>query len=73
MALSQRELNGMTCAMPHEHAADTCEGGPLYLHGACHIGSPTWAVYDHGLLTITCAECKREIATIYVAEEPPDE
>lgn len=70
-ALSQRELNGMSCSMPHDHDDQTCVGGPLYFHGACHIKAPTWASYEAGVVTITCCECRSLIARVHVAEEVP--
>ena len=37
----------------------------LYIHSACHLNSPTWAVYRPNAdeLEIICAECKKHITT----------
>jgi len=43
--------------------------GPLYIHGRCHPDAPTWAIVDHGVLTIECAECKKLITKFKLAKE----
>lgn len=40
----------------------------LFFHGRCHPKSPTWVKYEKsGVLTISCAQCRRTIAEIMVA------
>lgn len=55
----------------HEHGPECAEcgtsDGPMYLHSRCHTGSPTWASMQGNVLTITCAECDKEIARFEVA------
>jgi hypothetical protein len=42
----------------------------LYMHGKCHIDSPTWTRYIRGgLVEVLCAKCRRSIALIKVAKE----
>ena len=65
--LTRAELDGMGCAAcqakeEHEH-----ENNGLFLHGRCHVESPTWSFYEDGILTVTCAECDSVIARIAVA------
>ena len=67
--LYKEDLDAMHCghceknAYPHQKLM----GGPeFYFHGRCHITSPTWTSYEDGVLTITCAECKKVIAKIAV-------
>jgi hypothetical protein len=40
----------------------------MYLHSACHTGTPTWAVYTNSTqeLEIRCAECDKLIAKFKV-------
>ena len=67
-ALSRTELDPMRCG------EDGCEcAGPLILSPVCHIGEPVRVSYDWttGLLTATCAECRRFIVSILVAEARP--
>jgi len=64
-ALTREELDKMTCAGCHgdEHAH-----GPLFLHARCHMHAGTFASYLNGVLTVTCAKCKKLVAKIAVAE-----
>lgn len=45
---------------------------PLYLHGRCHISSPSVAMYDSikKVLIIRCAECMLLVARIRVDDDP---
>lgn len=66
-ALTARDFNGMTCAIPDcDHSQH--RGGALYLHSRCHPSSPTWARYDNGLVIVECAICREEIARAKVAD-----
>lgn len=67
--LYKEDLDEMYCiqcgnALPHQKLMGN--GNEFYFHGRCHISSPTWTSYDNGVLTITCAECKKVIAKIAV-------
>jgi hypothetical protein len=58
----------MSHAKCNEPECDQCgetEGG-LYLHAKCHMSSPTWAILDGEKLTITCAECGKEVARFWI-------
>lgn len=62
--LTRADLDGAVCS---EEGCDCGAGAELYLHGRCHMDSPTWAKYAGGVLEITCAACDRVIARIEVA------
>ncbi len=64
--LYREDLDKMTCGDP---GCDHTAHDGLYLHGACHIDSPTWAEYREGQLIITCATCKKLIGIIAVASK----
>jgi hypothetical protein len=68
--LKQREQEGAVLG----DARCACCGnndGKLYLHGKCHINSPTWCIYHfEGFVEVICATCKKQIAMIKVAENP---
>lgn len=58
------DLNQMHCSEPGcgcNHHDD------LALHSGCHTGSPTFAWYKEGILTIKCAICETVITKIAVA------
>lgn len=44
------------------------EGVWLYIHGKCHMNSPTWAVLspDGKTLRIICAKCQKRIGDFAV-------
>jgi hypothetical protein len=65
--LTREALDEMRCGGGHPDGS-ACDHSKLYLHGRCHMGSPTWAVYSDGTLTIICATCEKPIAVIAVAE-----
>jgi hypothetical protein len=65
MALTRAELDQMVCGTPDcDHSA---HDGPLVFHSQCHPEAPTWAEYDRGILTITCAECEALLCQVEVA------
>lgn len=66
MALTRRELDRMTCGEPHPEG-EKCDHEALYFHGVCHMESPTWSVYENGVLSVICAECRKNIVSIQVA------
>ncbi len=61
--LTRRDLDRMQCATP----GCTSSHGPLVMHGACHPAAATWAQYEAGELTVSCAQCKRMIAVVAIA------
>jgi len=63
LPLTRAELDVAQCSNPD----CTEEHGPLILHSRCHTGVPTWATYEAGVLTITCAECGQEVTAVTVA------
>lgn len=66
--MSRAELDPIRCGTPG------CEcGGPLFLSPVCHQGGPVLVSYDWttGLLTVTCADCERFVASIVVAQTQP--
>lgn len=48
------------------------EGGPIALHGKCHISAPTVAWYVDGMIRIECSVCKKLVAEIAVARRTKD-
>jgi len=63
--LYKEDLDEMQCAECGETA---CED-PIFFHGRCHLGKPTWCSYFDGELIIICSECEQEIARIAVARK----
>ena len=62
--MTRLQLDGMTC-----HAEDCDHSGhdnEMYMHPRCHVGSPTWAVYEDGVINVKCAECKTLVVRIAV-------
>jgi hypothetical protein len=49
-----------------EHCGDGVEHQELYMHGRCHIESPTYEVLLGDKLTIYCAACDKKIAAFKV-------
>lgn len=70
MALTQQDLNRMTCAAPDCVHADH---DVLVLRSRCHFRSATWTEYNakEGTIRVFCSECDRTIATIAVATGVP--
>lgn len=63
--LTQVDFSTMGC---HEPGCDhTSHEGPMFIHPACHKGTPTFVSYEDGVITITCAECENLVARIEVA------
>lgn len=62
MVLTATDFDAMQCATPN----CTDDHDVLYLHGMCHQGSPTWAFYSNGILTIECATCNQKVASIQI-------
>jgi hypothetical protein len=56
------ELDQLRCDHP---GCDECEG--LTLEGTCHPGSPVWATYSKGELTLECSDCDAHILSVVVA------
>ena len=42
----------------------TC-GGPLYMHGGCHMNSPTHVTLFGDKLNFRCGTCDRHIGNFY--------
>lgn len=61
--LTQKTLGYMHCSTPG--CTDCSE---LWFHSRCHPGSPTYSCYSEGTMTITCAVCNEQVATLAVAE-----
>ena len=40
-----------------------------WVHSVCHPKTPTWCRYKDGVLTITCAVCKKPISAYKIAAE----
>ncbi len=42
----------------------------VYMHGRCHIGSPTWTYIDleQNVAVVECADCNEEIIRLKLAE-----
>lgn len=69
MALYREEMDKMRCGEPgctHE------DHDGLFLHGKCHIESPSWVEYRDGVILVTCATCNKMIAVIAVAKTPKE-
>lgn len=64
MTLDRSHLDKLTCVTPE----CTHEDGAYFLHSNCHPRVPTWAMYQHGAVTIICAECHKIVCQIAVAE-----
>ena len=41
----------------------------MYVHSACHVNSPTWAILAGDVLTIECATCHAVITRFRVLME----
>jgi len=67
--LTRAQMDPMTCSVEGCDHAD--HQGGLVMHARCHVESPTWCAYQDGVLTVTCAECDREVARIAVAAGEP--
>ena len=52
-----------------EHPGCGC-GGPMYMHGKCHIDAPTWTVIEGEVARVICAECDRPIVSLWLAHRP---
>lgn len=63
MPVGREQLDRMGCQSP-DCVSDHDE---FYFHSRCHREAPAWVSYLHGVLTISCAQCKSEIAKIAVA------
>jgi hypothetical protein len=38
----------------------------MYMHGKCHIGSPTWTRVKDDVLEVICATCDKLIVTFNI-------
>jgi hypothetical protein len=45
----------------------TCSG-PLYMHGGCHMKSPTYEILFGDKLNFRCATCSRHIVTFLISD-----
>ena len=62
--MTRAQFDGMTChAEGCDHSSHDTE---MYLHPKCHVGSPTWAIYEEGVLNVKCAECDALVVRIAV-------
>lgn len=58
--LTRQELDAMRC--------ECCgEGGDLHLTAKCHPQGALEASYTQGILTVTCAACRKLIVTLRIA------
>lgn len=66
--LSKEDLDGMR----RESLGDLANRGelPLEMAQTCHPGGPLMIEYLDGLLSIRCAACHRDVASIIVASRP---
>lgn len=64
--LTRKDLDSLHCGIPNCTHEDH---EPMYLHGRCHIASYVEVSYFNGSIKVACAECKKVIAIIKVAEE----
>jgi len=63
--MTRAQFDGMSChAEGCDHSSHDTE---MYLHPRCHVGSPTWAVYEDGVVNVKCAECETLVVRIAVA------
>jgi hypothetical protein len=63
--MTRAELNGLGCSDPN----CTADHSVIYFHQRCHQDAGTWTSFDKttGVLTVECAECRKPIADILVA------
>lgn len=66
--VGKAELDASGCETPncmHDHTT-------LYLHSGCHPGAGLEARYEKkiGALFFNCAECDREVGSVWVGEQP---
>jgi hypothetical protein len=62
--ITQMDFDGMTCAQEGcDHKGHSTE---MVLHPRCHVGSPTWAVYQDGVLNVKCSTCGTLVVRIAV-------
>jgi hypothetical protein len=63
--MTRAQFDGMTChAEDCDHSSHDTE---MYLHPKCHVGSPTWAIYEEGVINVKCSECDALVVRIEVA------
>lgn len=65
--LSLEHLDALSCSCCAEkHEGKDKEIQPMFFHGRCHIGAKTQATVAHDRLTVTCSECDKMIAEVWV-------
>lgn len=72
MPLSQDVLDTLTCQIPgcdHNHAS----GRGLVLLAVCHPEAGLRAVYENGVLTLRCFECREFVLDVQVASTSDQE
>ena len=78
--LSRDDLDRFECAVPGCRAR--AENEPIYFHARCHRGAGLVARYERdddpcfpaaavGVVVLTCARCRREVARVVVGFRPP--
>ena len=66
----REDFDRLECACPACRA--TQRSGEMYLHPRCHPASPTWVRCRGDVLTVECAECRREVVTLVIASRAHD-
>jgi len=62
--LTQTEFDQMTCS---DSSCDhTAHDRQMMIHPKCHVGTPTWCIYENGVMDIRCAECNSLVVRIAV-------
>ena len=68
MPLTKADMAHMSCQACAEEGTECCtHSTALWIHSQCHQTSPTWTVYDQGVLTVRCSVCDEPIASFEVA------
>lgn len=65
MPLYREDLELSHCDFPG--CTETSHTDEIYFHPRCHFESSTWVRYRGDVLTIECAVCGKEVASIVVA------
>lgn len=68
--LTRAVLDTQQCANP---GCDHTSHEGLVLSGRCHVGAPTVAVYQHGVLSVSCYACGAPVVNIAVAAGPHED
>lgn len=65
MALTQKELERMSCDMPE----CTEKHGVFHIHPKCHFYANLAASYENGVLSIVCSDCTEPVMQFAIARE----